>query len=132
MSIEAPILVTGAAGRTGGVGGEIVDILRGRGLPVRALVRTDDDRAGALRATGAEVVEPFDRRQRELDGRDLPEHLRGHLLTMAKLHADDRYDRLTHDVEEVIGRPATSVRDYVEKHPRLFGPVRTASPTGSR
>ena len=52
MSIEAPILVTGAAGRTGGVGGEIVDILLSRGLPVRALVRTDDDRAEALRAPG--------------------------------------------------------------------------------
>ena len=56
MSIDAPILVTGAAGRLGGVGGEIVEILRSRDLPVRALVRTDDDRAEALRATGAEVV----------------------------------------------------------------------------
>src|SRR4029077_6034357 len=53
---QAPILVTGAAGRIGGVGGEIVEILRRRDLPVRALVRTDDDRAEALRATGAEVV----------------------------------------------------------------------------
>ena len=35
MSIDAPILVTGAAGRTGGVGGEIVNILRRRNLPVR-------------------------------------------------------------------------------------------------
>src|SRR5262249_6964738 len=56
MSIDAPILVTGAAGRIGGVGGEIVEILRSRHLPVRALVRTDDDRAKALGATGAEVV----------------------------------------------------------------------------
>src|SRR4029077_9346540 len=32
------------------------EILRSRDLPVRALVRTDDDRAAALRATGAEVV----------------------------------------------------------------------------
>ena len=53
---HSPILVTGAAGRFGGVGGEVVDILRGKGLSVRALVRTDDDRAEALRATGAEVV----------------------------------------------------------------------------
>ena len=53
---QSPILVTGAAGRIGGVGGEVVDILRSKGLPVRALVRTDDDRAEALRATGAEVV----------------------------------------------------------------------------
>ena len=33
-----------------------VNILRRKGLPVRALVRTDDHRAEALRATGAEVV----------------------------------------------------------------------------
>lgn len=56
MSINAPILVTGAAGRLGGVGGQVVDILRGRDLPVRALVRSEDDRAEALRALGAEVV----------------------------------------------------------------------------
>jgi NAD(P)H dehydrogenase (quinone) len=314
MSIEAPILVTGAAGRTGGVGGEIVDILLSRDLPVRALVRTDDDRAEALRAAGAEVVagdltrvedvaralggcrrmyfgtmvsasyveatataaavarergdlevlvnisqltvsqmslpamtdshqqrqhwlaeqvlnwsglpvvhiratvllqhpffslwaaesiardgticlpfgggrtspvdtrdvakviaivlespeahvgkvyeltgprsedmdavavefsealgrtvtyvyEPFDRWERELIGRDLPEHLRGHLLTMARLQADNRYDRLTGDVEAVTGRPATSVREYVANHPELFGPGKPASATGSR
>jgi NAD(P)H dehydrogenase (quinone) len=51
-----PILVTGAAGRVGGVGRTIVELLRGRSLPVRALVHRDDERAAALRATGAEVV----------------------------------------------------------------------------
>jgi NAD(P)H dehydrogenase (quinone) len=56
MSIAAPILVTGAAGRVGGVGREVVEILRRRDLPVRALVRSEDERAGALRAIGAEVV----------------------------------------------------------------------------
>src|SRR5215212_530662 len=57
MSTTAgPILVTGAAGRIGGVGGTVVEILRKRGLPVRALVRRDDERAAASRATGAEVV----------------------------------------------------------------------------
>ena len=30
---QSPILVTGAAGRIGGVGGAVVDILRGKGLP---------------------------------------------------------------------------------------------------
>jgi uncharacterized protein YbjT (DUF2867 family) len=53
---QSPILVTGAAGRFGGVGGEVVDLLRSKGLPVRALVRTNDERAETLRATGAEVV----------------------------------------------------------------------------
>jgi NAD(P)H dehydrogenase (quinone) len=65
-------------------------------------------------------------------GRDLPEHLSGHLLTMAKLHADNRYDRLTHDVEAVTGRSATSVHDYVAKHSELFGPGKSASASGSR
>src|SRR5438105_1087028 len=51
-----PILVTGAAGRVGGVGGLVVEALRRRGLPVRATVRREDERAEALRATGAEVV----------------------------------------------------------------------------
>ena len=36
MSIDAPILVTGAAGRVGGVGGTVVEALRQRNLPVRA------------------------------------------------------------------------------------------------
>jgi len=54
--IERPILVTGAAGRVGAVGRMVVELLRQRGAPVRALVRRDDERADALRATGAEVV----------------------------------------------------------------------------
>jgi uncharacterized protein YbjT (DUF2867 family) len=51
-----PILVTGAAGRVGAVGRSVVEDLRRRDLPVRAMVRRDDERAEALRATGAEVV----------------------------------------------------------------------------
>ena len=305
MSNEAPILVTGAAGRLGGVGGKVVEILRGRGLPVRALVQSEDDRSASLRAIGAEVVVgdltragdvaralrgcrrmyfgmsvsapyleatvttaavalqqgdlevfvnisqltvsqmsltamtdslqqrlhwlgeqalnwsrlpvvhvratvflqhfffsrwaaesiardntirlpfgaartspidsrdvaevvaavleqpaahvgkvieltgpnsedmravaaeysealgrtiryidvPFDAwRDQELRSRGLPAHVFGHMLTMAQLHADNRYDRLTHDFEIITGRPATSIRDYVTNHPEVFGP----------
>ena len=50
-----PILVTGAAGRIGGVGGLVVEALRRRALPVRALVRRDDERVEALRARDAYV-----------------------------------------------------------------------------
>jgi len=56
MSISSPILVTGAAGRVGGVGRMVVEALRRRDLPVRALVRREDERADALRALGAEVA----------------------------------------------------------------------------
>lgn len=55
-SFEAPILVTGAAGRLGGVGRRVVELLREANLPVRALVRQDDERADRLRSLGAEVV----------------------------------------------------------------------------
>jgi uncharacterized protein YbjT (DUF2867 family) len=56
MPVESPILITGAAGRVGGVGRAVVERLRHRGLPVRALVHREDERAAGLRATGAEVV----------------------------------------------------------------------------
>ena len=51
-----PILVTGAAGRVGAVGRTVTELLLERGLPVRAMVRREDERADALRAAGAEVV----------------------------------------------------------------------------
>ncbi len=54
--VDAPILITGAAGGVGGVGAAIVEKLRQQNLPVRALVHREDERAEALRATGAEVV----------------------------------------------------------------------------
>ena len=56
MPVETPILVTGAAGRVGGVGAMVVERLRRRGMAVRAIVHCEDERAAALRATGAEVV----------------------------------------------------------------------------
>src|SRR3954447_26837327 len=55
MADGGPILVTGAAGQVGGVGRTVVGLLLDRGLPVRAMVRREDDRAAALRAAGGEV-----------------------------------------------------------------------------
>ena len=84
--------------------------------------------SAALGRSVTYVDEPLDQwRDRELRARNLPEHLFGHLLTMARLHAANRYDRLTHDVEAVVARPATSIRDYVATHPELFRPTRTIS-----
>jgi uncharacterized protein YbjT (DUF2867 family) len=56
MADHGPILVTGAAGRLGAVGRTVTDLLLDRNLPVRAMVRREDERAAALRAAGAEVV----------------------------------------------------------------------------
>jgi NAD(P)H dehydrogenase (quinone) len=56
MVKKGSILVTGAAGQVGAVGRIVTGLLLDRGLPVRAMVRREDERAAALRAAGAEVV----------------------------------------------------------------------------
>ena len=56
MADNGSILVTGAAGQLGAVGRTVTGLLLERGLPVRAMVRREDDRAAALRTAGAEVV----------------------------------------------------------------------------
>jgi NAD(P)H dehydrogenase (quinone) len=56
MPVDSLILVTGAAGRVAGVGHALVEQLRNRGLPVRAMVHREDERSARLRATGAEIV----------------------------------------------------------------------------
>ena len=50
---EADILVSGATGRTGGFA---IDELLKMGKRVRAYVRTDDDRAAALRQRGVDIA----------------------------------------------------------------------------
>jgi uncharacterized protein YbjT (DUF2867 family) len=54
--MASPILVTGAAGRVGGVGRTVTELLLKQGKAVRAMVRSEDARAQALRDLGAEVV----------------------------------------------------------------------------
>lgn len=53
--MASPILVTGAAGRVGGVGRNVTELLLKQGKAVRAMVRTEDERAQTLRNMGAEV-----------------------------------------------------------------------------
>jgi uncharacterized protein YbjT (DUF2867 family) len=64
---------------------------------------------------------PFDQwRDQVLRRHELSDHVSEHFLTMARLHAANRYDRLTHDVETIIGKPATSIHDFVAVHKQLF------------
>src|SRR3984893_2874488 len=51
-----PIRLAGPAGRVGAVGRTVTELLLKQGKPVRAMVRTEDDRAQSLRDMGAEVV----------------------------------------------------------------------------
>jgi uncharacterized protein YbjT (DUF2867 family) len=43
-----------------------------------------------------------------------------HLATMARLHRENRYDRMTDTVEEITGRPAESVEEFVARRRDLF------------
>ena len=43
-----------------------------------------------------------------------------HLATVARLHRENRYERCTHDVEQVTGRPPQTVAQYVASHPEVF------------
>ncbi|MET7978599.1 NmrA family NAD(P)-binding protein [Streptomyces mirabilis] len=52
MDASNLVLIAGA----GGVGRTVLEQLRAQGVPVRVMVRRDDDRAAGLRALGAEVV----------------------------------------------------------------------------
>lgn len=72
------------------------------------------------RSVSAEDV-PHDEWERQvLIPLGLPEHVRQHIATMARLHREGRYDRATDDVERVTGRPAHTVAQYIASHPDLF------------
>ena len=43
-----------------------------------------------------------------------------HLTTVARLHRENRYDRMTATVEEITGRPTESVEEFVARQSDLF------------
>ena len=63
---------------------------------------------------------PYDKWLGHLSEAGLEPHTQQHIETMAKLHRDDRYNRLTHDVEDLTGRPAQSVQEYISLRRELF------------
>ncbi len=100
--------------------GKVYELTGPRSQNMQGLAREYSD---ALGRTVTYVDSPFEEwRDQELRKLNLPDHLFKHILTMAQLHSANRYDRLTHDIEAVTGRAATSVRDFVARHADLFRP----------
>ena len=67
------------------------------------------------------VDTPYDKwLKEELLPLNLPHYVFHHVSTMAKLIADNRYDRLTWDVQKLTGKPSMSVREFVTAHPEIF------------
>jgi uncharacterized protein YbjT (DUF2867 family) len=52
----------------------------------------------------------------------LPPHTEAHLITMAQLHRQNRYDRATGTVELITGTPAQGVEEFVAERAHLFNP----------
>jgi uncharacterized protein YbjT (DUF2867 family) len=110
----------------------IASVLERPGDHLGKVIELTGPKSEDMRAVAAEYSEalgravtyvdvPFDEWcDRELRLRKLPDHVLHHMQTMAKLHADGRYDRLTHDFESIMGRPATSIREYVAEHAEMF------------
>lgn len=64
---------------------------------------------------------PYDKwLKEELLPLNLPQYIFHHISAMAKLIAENRYDRLTSDVQKLTGKPSMSVREYVTAHPEVF------------
>jgi uncharacterized protein YbjT (DUF2867 family) len=110
---------------------------------VAALLRDPSDRVGGVfELTGPEVLDanglaqqyskalgrPISAEDVALDEWErvvlepagLPDHVRQHIATMARLHREGRYDRATENVEQITGRRAQSVQQYVAANPDLF------------
>ena len=58
--------------------------------------------------------------RRYLRNSGLSDLVQQYLATVARLHRENRYDRCTHDVEQVTGQPPQTVEQYVAAHPELF------------
>jgi len=105
--------------------GKVYELTGPRSMGIREMAK---EYSAALGRTVTYVDVPMEQwLDQEFRRRDLPEHLREHLLTMARLHAAGRYDRFTHDVEAITGRAATGVRDFVAQHAESFRPKRETS-----
>ncbi|MEV7358344.1 NAD(P)H-binding protein [Kitasatospora sp. NPDC091276] len=59
--------------------------------------------------------------EHDLKSQGLPDHVFDHIATMARLHGENRYDRATNDVAELLGRPPrgfdTVIKDLLARRP---------------
>ncbi|WP_329537278.1 NmrA family NAD(P)-binding protein (plasmid) [Streptomyces sp. NBC_01450] len=75
------------------------------------------------RALGREVSYvdlPPQRWEEQLPKLGLPPHVVQHIITMAKLHRDNRYDRTTDGVERVTGVPPQSIEAFVAARKNFY------------
>lgn len=52
-----------------------------------------------------------------------PAHLVAHLISMAQLHRDDCYDRMTDTFQQLVGRAPISAAEFARRHAAAFTPA---------
>ncbi len=52
-----------------------------------------------------------------------PAYLIAHLVTMAQLHRDNRYDRMTDTFQQLLGRAPISAAEFVRRNAAAFTPA---------
>ena len=97
--------------------GRIYELTGPRALDI-AGVAEEFSRGLGRRITSADI--PLDVWADEVSGLGLPPHVEQHLLTMARLHRQNRYDRATDTVEALTGKPAQTIAEFVTEHADLF------------
>ena len=82
-----------------------------------------DEYARALGKPVSYVDVPWDSwAEQTLSHANLGPYVEEHLKTMARLHRENRYDRVTDTVEKITGRPAESIEQFVACRRDLFAP----------
>ncbi|MFE2626520.1 NmrA family NAD(P)-binding protein [Streptomyces sp. NPDC059374] len=59
-------------------------------------------------------------RTQVLAGLGLPRHIEEHIVTMCRLHQENRYDRATDDVARLTGVPAQTIEQFVSDRKGLY------------
>ncbi|MFF2808083.1 NAD(P)H-binding protein [Streptomyces sp. NPDC058000] len=57
--------------------------------------------------------------EHDLKSQDLPPHVFEHIATMARLHSENRYDRATNDIAELLGHPPLGFDSLIRNTPAL-------------
>nr|WP_244211614.1 hypothetical protein [Streptomyces antibioticus] len=64
---------------------------------------------------------PLDRwREEVLSTIGLPPHVEQHIVTMCRLHQENRYDRASGDVERLTGAPARTIEEFVAERKDFY------------
>jgi uncharacterized protein YbjT (DUF2867 family) len=82
--------------------------------------------SGALGRTIQYVDVPPQIWEAKLQEARMPTHLIAHLMTMAQLHRDNRYDRMTDTFRQLVGRAPISAAEFARRHAAAF--TRSSSP----